>query len=221
MTSGEAHSCYLNAKSKYEEAIAEKNACSDSKYRQEILKRDAQVRLNDFTADKTRFTTTKETLVKTNIRDKVDSDLNKVHTEMDDATTYFKSLGESSTGTIDLTKHIMNEDDKTHRKSVVSRIFTNLDNAKKKVDDKITELEASIKKTNAEIDEADTEIRRLEGQISYWDGVKNEKSNEMEMYLSLERRLAAEEEEARRRAEREAAEAAEAAAAAAAAANAG
>ena len=65
-----------------------------------------------------------------------------------------------------------------------------------------------------EIDAAETEIRRLEGQISYWDGVKNEKSNEMEMYLSLERRLAAEEEEARRKAEREAAEAAAAAAAA-------
>ena len=214
MTSGEAHSCYLNAKSKYEDAIAEKNACSDSKYRQEILKREAQVRLNDFTADKTRFTTAKDALVKTNIRDKVDDDLKSVHTEMDDATEYFKTLGESSTGTIDLTKHIMNEDDKTHRKSVVNRIFTNLDNAKKKVDDKITELEASIKKTNTEIDDAEAEIRRLENQISYWDGVKNDKANEMEMYLSLERRLAAEEEEARRKAEREAEEAAAAAAAA-------
>ncbi len=214
MTSGEAHSCYLNAKSKYEDAIAEKNACSDSKYRQEILKREAQVRLNDFTADKTRFTAAKDALVKTNIRDKVDDDLKSVHTEMDDATEYFKTLGESSTGTIDLTKHIMNEDDKTHRKSVVNRIFTNLDNAKKKVDDKITELEASIKKTNTEIDDAEAEIRRLENQISYWDGVKNDKANEMEMYLSLERRLAAEEEEARRKAEREAAEAAAAAAAA-------
>ncbi|SFD35520.1 hypothetical protein [Ruminococcus albus] len=214
MTSGEAHSCYLNAKSKYEEAISEKNACADSKYRQEILKREAQVRLNDFTADKNRYTTTNETLVKANIRDKVDGDLNKVHTEMDDATSYFKTLGESSMGTIDLTKHIMNEDDKTHRKSVVGRIFTNIDSAKKKVENKITELEASIKKTNGEIDAAETEIRRLEGQISYWDGVKNEKSNEMEMYLSLERRLAAEEEEARRKAEREAAEAAAAAAAA-------
>ncbi|MCR5021353.1 hypothetical protein [Ruminococcus sp.] len=214
MTSGEAHSCYLNAKSKYEDAIAEKNACSDSKYRQEILKREAQVRLNDFTADKTRFTTAKDALVKTNIRDKVDDDLKSVHTEMDDATEYFKTLGESSTGTIDLTKHIMNEDDKTKRKSVVNRIFTNLDNAKKKVDDKITELEASIKKTNTEIDDAEAEIRRLENQISYWDGVKNDKANEMEMYLSLERRLAAEEEEARRKAEREAAEAAAAAAAA-------
>ena len=214
MTSGEAHSCYLNAKSKYEDAIAEKNACSDSKYRQEILKREAQVRLNDFTADKTRFTTAKDALVKTNIRDKVDDDLKSVHTEMDDATEYFKTLGESSTGTIDLTKHIMNEDDKTHRKSVVNRIFTNLDNAKKKVDDKITELEASIKKTNTEIDDAEAEIRRLENQISYWDGVKNDKANEMEMYLSLERRLAAEEEEARRKAEREAAEATAAAAAA-------
>ncbi len=214
MTSGEAHSCYLNAKSKYEDAIAEKNACSDSKYRQEILKREAQVRLNDFTADKTRFTTAKDALVKTNIRDKVDDDLKSVHTEMDDATEYFKTLGESSTGTIDLTKHIMNEDDKTKRKSVVNRIFTNLDNAKKKVDDKITELETSIKKTNTEIDDAEAEIRRLENQISYWDGVKNDKANEMEMYLSLERRLAAEEEEARRKAEREAAEAAAAAAAA-------
>ncbi len=214
MTSGEAHSCYLNAKSKYEDAIAEKNACSDSKYRQEILKREAQVRLNDFTADKTRFTAAKDALVKTNIRDKVDDDLKSVHTEMDDATEYFKTLGESSTGTIDLTKHIMNEDDKTKRKSVVNRIFTNLDNAKKKVDDKITELEASIKKTNTEIDDAEAEIRRLENQISYWDGVKNDKANEMEMYLSLERRLAAEEEEARRKAEREAAEAAAAAAAA-------
>ena len=214
MTSGEAHSCYLNAKSKYEEAISEKNACADSKYRQEILKREAQVRLNDFTADKTRFTTAKDALVKTNIRDKVDDDLKSVHTEMGDATEYFKTLGESSTGTIDLTKHIMNEDDKTHRKSVVNRIFTNLDNAKKKVDDKITELEASIKKTNTEIDDAEAEIRRLENQISYWDGVKNDKANEMEMYLSLERRLAAEEEEARRKAEREAAEATAAAAAA-------
>jgi hypothetical protein len=45
-------------------------------------------------------------------------------------------------------------------------------------------------KTNTETDEAEAKIRRLDGQLSCRDGVKNEKSNEMEMYLSLEPRLA-------------------------------
>ena len=216
MTSGEAHSCYLSAKSKYEEAISEKNACSDSHYRQEILKREAQIRLNELTSDKKRFVTAGEQLVKTEIRDKVDGDVKNVHTEMDSASVRFKALGECSTCTLDLTKHIMNEDDKSRNKTVVERIFTNLSAAKKKVNNKVEELEAGIKKTNSEINAADTEMRRLDGLISYWEGVKNDKASEMEMYLSLERRLAAEE-EAEREAARKAAEEAAAAAAAAAA----
>ncbi|WP_294486542.1 hypothetical protein [uncultured Ruminococcus sp.] len=214
MTSGEAHSYYVSAKSKYEEAISEKNVCSDNYYRQEVIKRDAQTRLNSFTADRTRFCNAKENLSKTDVRDKVDTDMNNVNNEMDFATEFFKKIGESSTGTMDLTKHIMNDDERKHTKTVVERIFTNLQNAKNKVNTRIEELNEDIKRTNGEIDAADTEMRRLQGLISYWEDVKNQKSSEMEMYLSLERRLAAEEEEERREAERRAAEEAAAAAAA-------
>ncbi|WP_295156879.1 hypothetical protein [uncultured Ruminococcus sp.] len=199
MTSGEAHSYYVDAKNKYEEAISQKNAASDSYYKQEIAKREAQVRLNDYTADRTRFTKAKEDLAKTQIRDQIDSDMKGVNTEMDSATEFFKTLGESSSGTIDLTKHIMNDNDRSHAKSVVDRIFTNLNTATTKVCNKIEELEAAIKKTQGEIEAAEAEMRRLQGEIDYWEGVKNQKASEMEMYQALERRLAAEEEAERAR----------------------
>lgn len=191
MTAEEAHWHYKNARNRYNEAIQNKNQCQTELYNCEQERKRVFDALNEHQGELNKYLAAKESIAKTDIREKLDTGLTKMSAEMGDASDFFRTIASSSSGEIDLAAHIMNEDAKKKSRTAVGSIFEKIGNAKTSISNAITRLQDSVKSEQNAISDLDSRIRNAQNNINYWENVRRGAENDMSVYSALERKLAA------------------------------
>lgn len=189
MTLEEAHANYLKAKEKYENAIENKNQSKNELYNNETIRKQSIQELNDLQNQQNRFLQTQESMSKTNVREELEKRLGLMSTEMGDASDFFKTIASSDDGEINLSEHIMNDDEKKKSYNSVDSIFTKIKSASDKLNENIETLRDEVRKTEEKINNAEAQIKQANNNIDYWESVRLKQLNKMEIYKALEKKL--------------------------------
>lgn len=178
-----------NTYQKYEETIENKNKFLDKEYE---LKTECQKkinRMNQLNEQHKKYVQAQEDISGTNMRDRIESDLQSMNREFAEASEFFKSIAVSSDDKpIDLSVHIFgnNEDNSG---SFVERIFSGINKAKSDIDFNAENLKEKINRLDSEIQTTNQYLKEIQNEIQSLESFRKKLVNDLQIYKALEKKL--------------------------------
>lgn len=198
MTSEEAYEYYNQARVQYEGEISAKNACEQEIYE---LQQAMKATLDDLNAAEIEMRNKQaaaENIAKTDVQSGLNAGLKSVRTTFDETDSFMKELVITDDGKGMDFSRMMQDDAGAKSSRQIEHIFTSLRQTKRIINEQLTELQKRVEKLRGINDEQALRIWHLEEESAYHQSVIRQKEDDMELYLALYRRLAAEEDEQRR-----------------------
>lgn len=162
----------------YQELVFLKNKCINELYELEFERRKKLTELNEIKSQYHKYIQTQENISGIHMQEQLESDLNGVNKEFEEASDFFKSIAISDDSQINLASHILSEDNSKDSFSFLSKIFSGFNIAQTNIGSKIEDLEKKIRTTENFINEIDREINSKQNEIeSYNFEIKKMQSN--------------------------------------------
>ena len=189
MTLEEVQWEYNNAYHKYEETIDNKNCCLNKEYEKKMECQKKINLMNELNEQYKKYVQAQEDISGTNMRDKIESGLQSVNREFEEASEFFRSIAVSSDNKpIDLSAHIFGNDENKSG-SFVERIFYGINKAKSDIDLNSEYLKEKITNLENEIQSANQHLKDIRNEIYNLESIRKKLENDMQIYKALEKKL--------------------------------